>query len=169
MKDQSMSNDTFISITGRNQGLISKSCSTKASTGNKCIPNHLDEIKVLSVAHEMFISIDPTQSKHQPVVFTKHLDRSSPLLLTAFFTGEIFDCEISYYQQSPADTEERYFSITLVGAIITAHSTKSRRTTDNGPETQERLAIQYSQITCTHHQKNITGSATYINTEVDII
>ncbi|WP_297832348.1 type VI secretion system tube protein TssD [Pseudomonas sp.] len=161
-----MSNDTFISITGRNQGLISKGCSTRASTGNESIPNHLDEIRVLTLDHEMLISNDVTQSKHEPVVFTKHMDRSSPLILNAIASGEMVDCEITYYEETPSGAEEKLYRITLVDAVITTQDIRHRTIPGNDSGTQERLTIQYRQITCVHHLEHGAESVTYVNTDV---
>lgn len=50
-----MANHGYMTITGKNQGLISAGCSSQESIGNKCQVGHKDEIMVLSYSHNMRI------------------------------------------------------------------------------------------------------------------
>ena len=72
-----MANQSYMTIVGKKQGLISAGCSSQDSIGNKCQAGHEDEIMVLACSHNMAAGNDGTTSggggKHMPVVITKIL------------------------------------------------------------------------------------------------
>ncbi len=76
-----MANMIYVSITGKNQGLISAGCSTFDSIGNRYQSGHKDQIMVHSFEHT--ISRD-LKVKHGPISFIKPLDKSSPLIGVPF-------------------------------------------------------------------------------------
>ncbi|PPA01507.1 type VI secretion system tube protein Hcp, partial [Pseudomonas sp. MWU12-2312b] len=47
-----MASQSYMSITGKRQGLISAGCSSQRSIGNKCQLGHQDEIMVLAYSHD---------------------------------------------------------------------------------------------------------------------
>ncbi len=90
----------YISITGQQQGLISKNCSSEMSIGDKCNPEHLDEITVHSFAYPEFDDRNPTPLYPGSFTITKYIDSATPLLFNAWKNGEILSCEISVFQES---------------------------------------------------------------------
>ena len=66
-----MANIIYMTLTGEQQGLISKGCSTYDSIGNKYQKGHEDEILVLAIRH----SISRAQNSHH-----HPFDISSPKL-----------------------------------------------------------------------------------------
>ena len=48
-----MASHSYMSITGKRQGMISAGCSGQSSIGNKCQFGHQDEIMVLDYSHDM--------------------------------------------------------------------------------------------------------------------
>lgn len=81
-----MSNNIYLSINGNVQGNISAGCSSYDSLGNKYQSSHLNEILV--IASKFDISRRQNLS-HAPLSITKHVDKSTPLLITAITNNEI--------------------------------------------------------------------------------
>ena len=92
-----MANHGYMKITGKAQGLISSGCSTQDSIGNKCQTAHKDEIMVLSYSHNMGNIGNANKPTHNPVIITKNVDKSSPLLAQALSSRE----EKLHYQLLP--------------------------------------------------------------------
>lgn len=78
-----MTEPIYLTLTGKNQDLISAGCSTIDSIGNRHQIGHEDEIQVISLNSGSFCS---QNAAYQPVVFAKLIDKSSPLLSTALDT-----------------------------------------------------------------------------------
>ena len=150
-----MASHSYISITGKRQGLISSGCSGQKSIGNKCQLAHEDEIMVLAYSHDMLTGNDGRvgggQGKHMPVMITKAIDKSSPLLASALHEGEELDCFINLYRTSSIGGQERYYSIHLKGARI-AHISQQvpHAIRMNDAEPQELVSIQYRDIAWAH-------------------
>lgn len=71
-----MANYGYMTITGKAQGLISAGCSAQDSIGNINKPTH------------------------SPIIITKNLDKSSPLLAQTLSSKEEITCIISFYRVS---------------------------------------------------------------------
>ena len=97
-----MANHSYMTITGKRQGLISAGCSSHSSIGNKCQPGHQDEIMVLAYSHDMVTGNDGSiaggRGKHMPIMITKGIDKSSPLLASALHEREEVECRINFYR-----------------------------------------------------------------------
>lgn len=91
-----MANHGYMTITGKAQGLISTGCSTQDSIGNKCQAAHTDEIMVLSYSHNMANIGNINKPTHNPIIITKNVDKSSPLLAQALSSREEINCTISF-------------------------------------------------------------------------
>jgi type VI secretion system Hcp family effector len=72
-----MANHSYMTINGKEQGLISAGCSTLDSIGNTCQDGHRDEILVLSFQHHIANRGNVNAATHGPVVITKNIDKSS--------------------------------------------------------------------------------------------
>lgn len=153
-----MASRTYISITGQKQGLISEGCSSKLSIGEKCQADHPDEIIVLSLSHTMSSIEQTTDAIHQPVVITKNIDKSTPLLAQALNDKEVVDCELTFYRVSSYGTQEKFFTVKLKGGLI-ADQTMSmpHAISENDAEPQEQVAIRYRDTTWIHHLANTSG------------
>lgn len=103
-----MANVSYMTITGKKQGLISSGCSSNPSIGNKCQMGHEDEIMMLSYSHNMIGGNDGSvtggRGKHMPVVIIKNLDKSTPLLAMALHDGEEIECKINFIERHLLDT-----------------------------------------------------------------
>ena len=125
-----MTTPAYLFIEGERQGAISSGAFTELSVGNIYQEGFEDNILVQSIDHTMTIPTDPQsgqpsgQRVHCPFVISKVVDKSSPLLCTAMTTGErLSKCEIRLYRTSAQGTQEHYYTIKLVDAIIVGIST----------------------------------------------
>ncbi|HCS45264.1 MAG TPA: type VI secretion system tube protein Hcp, partial [Pseudomonas sp.] len=114
-----MANHGYMTITGNAQGLISAGCSTQDSVGNKYQAAHTDEIMVLSYSHNMANIGNINRSTHSPINITKAVDKSSPLLAQALSNREEINCTISFYRVSSAGGQEKFYSVSINGGVIT--------------------------------------------------
>jgi len=146
---------SYMSITGKRQGLISAGCSSQSSIGNKCQLGHQDEIMVLAYSHDMLAgndgSISGGRGKHMPIMITKAIDKSSPLLASALHEREEVECVITFYRTASVGGRERYYSIHLTGARI-AHISQQvpHAIRMNDAEPQELVSIRYRDIAWAH-------------------
>ncbi len=148
----------YMSIKGQSQGLISAGCSTQDSIGNKCQEGHKDEIMVMSYNHNMLNTGNVRASTHGPVIITKNIDKSSPLLAVALSNREELDCVINFYRTSPSGQREKYYTVDIRGCIIanlTVEVPHAVLLTD--VEAQEHLALRYREIIWTHHLAGTSG------------
>ena len=165
-----MAHHGYMSIIGKKQGLISSGCSSQDSIGNKCQVGHFDEIMVLAYSHDMVAGSDGSvtggRGQHKPVVITKNIDKSSPLIAGALHDGEEIECSIDFYRTSSVGSQEKYFTVRLSGARIAsmnAHVPHSINMADGQP--QEIIAIRYRDTTWTHV---LAGTSSYSTWEVQL-
>lgn len=150
-----MASHSYMSITGKRQGLISAGCSGQSSIGNKCQFDHEDEIMVLAYSHDMVTGNDGSvaggRGRHMPIVITKNIDKSSPLLANALHEREEVECILTLYRTSAVGGQERYYSIHLTGACI-AHISQQvpHAIRMNDAEPQELVSIRYREIAWAH-------------------
>ncbi|NUT81334.1 Hcp family type VI secretion system effector [Pseudomonas brassicacearum] len=163
-----MANHSYMTISGSQQGLISAGCSTQDSIGNKCQAGHEDEIMVLAYSHNMTAgdegSIMGGRGKHMPIVLTKNIDKSTPLLASALHEGEEIECKINFYRTSPAGFDEKYFTVMLSGgriANISVQVPHAIHMSDAQP--QELIAIRYREISWAHHQAGTSAYSSWGN------
>ncbi len=152
----------YMSINGKRQGLISSGCNTQASIGNRCQIAHQDEITVMSFSHGISNPDNTQRGTHQPVMVTKLIDKSTPLLAQAVDSREVLDCDIQLYRIHPAGHREKYFSVRLEGAVIVSQEMDVPHAvllTDQDAE--ERLFISYRTISWIHHAAGTTGYASW--------
>lgn len=157
-----MANHGYMTITGKTQGLISAGCSTQTSIGNKCQAGHADEIMVLSYTHNMNIAGNTNKATHSPIIITKNIDKSSPLLAKSLSSLEEIDCVINFYRVSSFGMQEKFYSISIEGGIIADLTLEMPHAIfQNDAEPQEHLAIRYRDITWTHHAAGTSGHTSW--------
>ncbi|WP_339432641.1 Hcp family type VI secretion system effector [Pseudomonas sp. EA_65y_Pfl2_P78] len=159
-----MANHGYMSITGRTQGLISAGCSSPDSIGNKYQAGHTDEVMVLSYSHNMANIENINKPTHSPLIITKNVDNSSPLLAHALSTREKIDCTINFYRASSFGIQEKFYSISITGGVIADLTLEMPHSIlQNDAEPQEHLAIRYREITWVHHSAGTSGHSTWGN------
>ena len=153
-----MANHGYMTLTGKTSGLISAGSSTQNSMGNKCQIEHADEIMVLSCTHNMTNTGHLNKATHGPIIITKNVDKSSPLLAQSLSSREEISGVISFYRLSSLGTHERFYSISIEGGIIADLTLDMPHAVlQNEAEPQEHLAIRYREITWTHHVAGTSG------------
>ncbi|KQT68464.1 MULTISPECIES: Hcp family type VI secretion system effector [Pseudomonas] len=152
----------YMTITGKTQGLISAGCSTPDSVGNRYQAAHTDEIMVLSYSHNLANLDNSHRATHAPVIVTKVVDKSSPLLAQALANREEIDCKINFYRTSPQGQQEKYFSVSIDGAVLTELNLDMPHVIlHNDAEPQEQVAIRYRGISWVHHLAGTSGHASW--------
>jgi type VI secretion system secreted protein Hcp len=129
-----------LQITGDQQGQI-RGSSTRSGRQNT--------IDVASVRHEVTSPRDaasglPTGKRtHKPLVITKKIDKSTPLLLSALVNNEnLSSFVLSVYASSKKGTETVAYRIRLTNANIAS----IRLVTDDNGELAEEISFTYQKI-----------------------
>lgn len=157
-----MANHGYMKIDGKIQGLISAGCSTQASIGNKCQTAHADEIMVLSYSHNMSNIGNVNKPTHNPIIITKNIDKSSPLLAQALSKREEINCVISFYRISSFGLQEKFYTIEISGGMVADLTLDMPHVVlQNDVEPQEHLAIRYRDILWTHHLAGTSGYSSW--------
>lgn len=155
-----MANPAYMKITGMVQGLISKDCSTEASIGRKYQSEHTDEIMVLSCSHTMANLESNNKPSHSPIILSKLVDKTSPLLAQAYERQENVECTISFYRTSGMGTQEKFYSISIKGGLITDVTFDMPDVIlQSDAELREQVAIRYREINWTNHIASTSGYA----------
>ncbi|BFI70445.1 type VI secretion system tube protein TssD [Yersinia pseudotuberculosis] len=110
-----MSFNTYLKLTGSEQGLISAGCSSFDSIGNRHQNDHDDEIQILSLNHAITREQHCT---HHPVEFIKPIDKLSPLMAIAISNNEILTPSFSIYRLNQFGALEKFYEIKLTKATI---------------------------------------------------
>lgn len=157
-----MANPAYMTLTGKAQGLISAGCSTPDSIGNKYQSDHIDEIMVLAYHHNMANIGNIDKPTHSPIIITKAVDKSSPLLAQALSSREEINCTISFYRVSSFGIQEKIYSVSINGGVITDLTLEMPHVVLHGEaEPEEQLAIRYREITWTHHTAGTSGHSSW--------
>ncbi|TVQ33628.1 MAG: type VI secretion system tube protein Hcp [Phycisphaeraceae bacterium] len=106
----------------------------------------------------------PTGNRtHHPIVFSKHVDLSSPLLWEAMTRGETLQkVQFDFYMINKNGENERIYSITLEDAIIVEMQSEkadtAQATGTQAEDMREQLHFTYRTITWEHHGSTHTTS-----------
>ena len=162
-----MNNPIFISIKGSTQGLITEGAFTPESVGNSYQKRHENEAFIKGFSHNISIPRDPQsgqpsgQRVHNPLVISKLIDKSSPLLYNALTKGEtLTEVELKWYRTSYAGKPEHYFSLILEDAVIVNMDTymdseEGQTKTQVAP--LEKVSFAYRKITWRHETASTSG------------
>jgi type VI secretion system secreted protein Hcp len=154
-----MALNAYLYLKGQKQGSIKGSVTQKGREG---------AIMVIAVSHEIISPRDPQSGlptgkrMHKPLVITKELDRSSPLLYNALCTNEnITEFVLEFFGPNQAGLEKEIYSIQLVNASIA--DIKFTMLNNENPATAkfapyEEIAFTYQKITWTWMDGGITAS-----------
>ncbi|HNR39014.1 MAG TPA: Hcp family type VI secretion system effector [Acidobacteriota bacterium] len=137
-------------VEGVKQGKIEGSCTMKGREGT---------ILVQGVDHTVEIPKSPQtglptgKRVHMPMTITKEMDKSSPKLFQALCSGEqLKTVELDFYRISPQGTEEKYYTIKLANAIVTAMRTYFPNCLEQATKSyghMEDIAFTYEKIVAT--------------------
>ena len=161
-----MAHTAYLTINGETQGLISSGCNTQDSMGNKCQSSHVDEITVLSCQHNMNNPPGSSSKMHSPIVFTKFIDKASPLIATAFAKKEYVDCVIHFYRTNDRGGNENFYSIELKKAlIISCNFSQPHTIFSHNEEMHETISLTYKEIIWRHNVAGTEGYDSWGNSE----
>ncbi|MFG1174603.1 Hcp family type VI secretion system effector [Erwiniaceae bacterium CAU 1747] len=151
-----MGNAIYLTLNGSKQGLISAGCLSYESVGNKAQPAHRDQILILSTSR----SITRGQHvNHQPVIVTKPIDKSSPLLGLAIDSGELLNVQLDYYRTSAEGMQQHYYTVKLIDAVLIELTEKNHHSINHtGSQPEEILQFRYG---TTSWQHLIAGTSGY--------
>ena len=110
----------YLTINGSQQGLISAGALSQESAGNAWQQGHEDQILAYIEDHDVVLDNDkPIPQLPNPLVFTKGIDKASPLLLQAMDRSETLDLfRLDFYRISAQGAQEHFHTIELKDAFI---------------------------------------------------
>ncbi|TFH89094.1 Hcp family type VI secretion system effector [Vibrio ouci] len=156
-----MAHNAYLTIIGERQGSISNGCNTKDSIGGKAQEAHANEITVIATEHALAKHQGQHGNHHNPITITKLVDKSSPLIATAFARQEHLDCALNFYRTNEQGYNEKYYTIELKKALITAINFSQPHTIlSHDEEITEQISISYRDIIWKH---NVAGTEGYDN------
>ncbi len=126
-----------------------------------------DSIMVIAFNHEIISPRDaasglPTgKRQHKPIIITKEIDKSSPLLYTLLVNNEqISEWELQFWAPSPSGKEEQHYTIALTNASISAIKAEmlNNKCPENMPHKErEHISFNYQKIAWTWNDGGITA------------
>ena len=162
-----MPTSAYLYMEGATQGLITDGASTSSSVGNIFQESHKNEIMVHAFSHQIIVPRDlqfgqPTgQRVHKPLMISKVVDRSSPLIHRALAIKELMtSCYLTWYRNG-RNGPEIYYKIQLVDATIVDIQSKMSLCDDpNGDSSTiiEDVYFTYRKIIWSHVGGNTTES-----------
>ena len=125
-----------------------------------------DSILVIGFSHEVDSPRDaasglPTgKRQHKPLIVTKEIDKSTPLLMSALINNEnITDVELKFWQPSRSGKEVQYYTIRLLNARII--NVQQEMLNNQYPENmrhkeREHISFVYQKIIWTYEDGGIS-------------
>ncbi|MFJ4348725.1 Hcp family type VI secretion system effector [Pseudomonas sp. NPDC089401] len=157
-----MASNGYLIISGERQGLISAGCNTEPSMGARCQLAHQDEITLLDFSQGIINTENSLRATHQPVSFTKLIDKASPLLGQAMDSQEVLDCVFHFYRTHPAGHQEKYFTIKLEGAVLVElDMVVPHAVLLSDQDAVERVSLRYRTISWLHHAGGTSAHASW--------
>lgn len=127
-----------------------------AIDGSVDVEGRKGSIEVVAQSHSVYIPTDNNTGKltgtriHTPFVFTKEIDRSSPLLYKAVNTGQtLVTAEFKFYRIDDAGNETEYFSIIMTNVKVVKLASKMYDIKDPSKEKHnhlEEVELRYEEI-----------------------
>lgn len=136
-------------VEGKKQGNMEGDCQMSGREGT---------IEVVELQHAIEIPTNPQDGRavgkrvHRPLVITKVIDKSSPLLSLALCKGEACTVTLKWFRQAGA-TEEHYFTTTLENAVLVKQEPYIPNVFDKATseyQHMEKIAFSYQKIIWTH-------------------
>lgn len=142
-------------VEGSVQGLITKECSRRGGR----------EDTAELVAFEQHVLVPKTKetgsvtghARFDPVVITKEIDRSSPLLQRALVTNEMVTVVLTYYRYKDG-LEQHYYTIELTEATVVEYTAQVKFTLDEQTEQYpplEMVGFAFGKIKVTWEEHGI--------------
>lgn len=158
-----MPTPAYMTIKGNTQGLITAGALTRESVGNAWQQGHEDQILVQALSHGIVVpgGAQSGRRMHKPLIITKVIDKSSPLINNALCSGEVLStCRVEWYRTSDHGTQEHFYTMELQDAVITGAEVLMPhcQDLDNAHLTQlERVHFSYRTISWRHEISKTMG------------
>jgi type VI secretion system secreted protein Hcp len=148
----------YLTVVAERQGLIRGSVVQKGREG---------KILVIAFQHEIVAPRNPQSGlptgkrMHKPLVVTKELDRSTPLLNQVICTNEnLAEVRIEFWTSTPTGQEKQHYTVKLSNANLSASSFKMANL--RNPKLQrlteyEELSFTYQKIEWTWTDGGVTA------------
>lgn len=159
-----MPTPAFMTLRGERQGLISAGAYTEASVGNVYQSGREDQIMVQALSHGIFVPKGSGAGRriHKPLVITKAIDKSTPLINIALCTAEMLSkCRVEWFRTSPQGRQEHFYTMELEDAVIIGAEVLMPHCLDpdSAHLTQlEKVHFGYRRITWKHEISRTMGS-----------
>ncbi|MHC8314058.1 Hcp family type VI secretion system effector [Pseudomonas sp. LB3P31] len=136
--------------------------------GSVDVKDREGSIEVLAHDHKISIATDDNTGKlkgtrvHGPIVFTKEIDASSPLIYKAVTTGQTIKfAEFKWYRTNDDGVETEYYRVELEGVKIVKVAGKMYDVKDPSKEKHnhlEEIEFRYEKITWTYVEGTLKHS-----------
>lgn len=149
----------YLTLKGQRQGDIKGSVTQKGREGS--ISVQYLQSKIVS-PRDAASGLPTGKRQHEPLVFRKTIDRSTPLLLSALVSNEnLTEAHFKFWKPSVTGAEVQYFTIDLLNANIASHNLYHPDSMDTGASAAvgelEELSMTYQRITWTFTDGGITA------------
>lgn len=153
-----MALNAYLKLKGQKTGAVNGSVTQKGRENS---------IAVIALSHEITSPRDPASGlptgkrMHKPLVITKELDKSSPLLYNILVNNEnITEFELKFWQPSTTGAEKQHYTIKLTNANIA--TINFRMANNKHPDLMkfaeyEEIAFTYQKIEWTWTDGGITA------------
>ncbi len=157
-----MATDIYMTIEDDEGNLLTEGASSEESIGAFHKESHADEILVLAFEHKARVPTDDRTGertgnpRHEQMLITKLIDKSSPLLWGAMAQNSSLNVTINFYRGADAGSggePVHYYTITLEGAKINrieTHSPDIMNPNNDGYMAYEQIGLTYNSITWEH-------------------
>jgi type VI secretion system secreted protein Hcp len=153
-----MALNAYLRLKGQKSGEIKGAAVQRGRVGS---------IAVIAFDHQIVSPRDiqsglPTgQRMHKPLVITKEVDGSSPVLWNILCTNEnIVEWELRFWQLTATGSESQYFTIRLVNANIAAihlQMPDNKLAASAALKEREEISFTYQKISWTYETGSITA------------
>lgn len=127
-----------------------------------------NKILLTGVSHEIVCPRDPTNGRptgkrmHKPLMVTKPLDRSSPLLYAVLTSNEnIREARIEFWTSTPTGQEKQHYTVRLTNATISSIAFRlanAKNAKLAGLSEYEEVSFTYQKIEWTWNDGGISAS-----------
>jgi len=157
----------YMKITGATQGDMSAGASSADSIGALSQSSHENEIIVQQLTTHVNVGTNVQTGQaagvrqHKPVVFTKYMDKSSPLLWQAICKGEQLTIELTFFRTATEGGVEQYYTMTWSECVLVdgkAHFPLALRTENDGISHLEDWSFVYKKVEWTHTIAGTSGA-----------
>jgi type VI secretion system secreted protein Hcp len=142
----------YLTLKGQKSGNISGGVTQKGREGSIQV-QYLQQKKVSP--RDPASGLPTGKVQHEPLVFRKSLDQSTPLLQNAMSNNEnLTEVHFKFWKPSPTGAEVQHFTIDLMNASIASYDLYHPDSMDSGgggraPDSLEELTLTYQKITWT--------------------